>query len=114
MSGVEIEYQEKIPILILNSNFQYYSDLEYINSNIGDEVINNSNEIIIDLSNFYKVDAEIIQRITAIFKMLERKVKRFGLVIPSEVIFEGLKIKLIEDLFEVYGTKYDAVYNLLC
>jgi hypothetical protein len=25
----------------------------------------------------------------------------------------GLKIKLIDDKFEVYSSKYDAVYNLL-
>lgn len=112
MFDVEIEYQDKVPILIFNPLFLYYSDTENIKRYFMEGVINDSKEIIIDLSNLFMVDAQTIYRLTEIMKGFRNTVKRFGLVIPKEVNLEGLKIKLIDDFFEIYGSKYEAVYDL--
>jgi hypothetical protein len=112
MFDVELEYQDKIPILIFNPLFLYYSGAENTNRYYMEGIINDSKEIIIDLSNLFMVDAQTIYRLTEIMKGFRNTVKRFGLVIPKEVNLEGLKIKLIDDIFEIYGSKYEAVYDL--
>jgi anti-anti-sigma regulatory factor len=111
MFDVEIEYQDKVPILIFNPLFLYHSDTENIRRYFTERMINDSKEIIIDLSNLFMVDAQTIYRLTEIMKGFRNTIKRFGLVIPKEVNLEGLKIKLIDDFFEIYGSKYDAVYD---
>jgi hypothetical protein len=112
MFDVEIEYQEKVPILIINPLSLYYSDTENTKRYFMEGIINDSKEIIIDLSNLFILDAQTIYRLTEIMKGFRNTVKRFGLVIPKEVNLEGLKIKLIDDFFEIYGSKYEAVYDL--
>jgi len=113
MTDVDIEYQDKIPIFILNPTFQYFFDSMQIKKYLGNESMNISGEIIFDLSNFLRVDASLLNHLTELISEFKNRVKRFGFVIPKEVEIEGLKIKLIDDLIEIYETKYEAVYNLL-
>lgn len=113
MSDVDIEYQDKIPIFILNPTFQYYFDPIQIKKFLGNESMNISGEIIFDLSNFLRVDAGLLNHLTELISEFKNRVRRFGVVIPKDIVLEGLKIKLIDDLIEIYETKYEAVYNLL-
>jgi len=110
MYDVEIEYHERVPIFILNSTFKYFSEMKQL---LEKEPINNSKEIIIDLSNFLKIDSDTLNNLTEIVKAYGNRINRFGVIIPKEVVIEGLKIKLIHNLIEIYETKYDAIYNFL-
>lgn len=113
MSDVDIEYQGRIPILILSPSFQYFSDITQIKQYLETDSMNISEEIIIDLSNFFRVDANLLNHLSELISAFRNRVKRFGLVIPKEIALEGLKIKLIDDFIEIYETKYEAVYDLL-
>ena len=113
MTDIELELQDRIPILTLNPFAKYYPDSTQLKQILSDETITFSGDIVIDLSNYLRVNADLLIHLTSIVKNFEKRVKRFGIVIPKDVMLEGLKVKLIDDLIEIYESKHDAVYNLL-
>jgi hypothetical protein len=113
MSDVDIEYQSKIPILILDPSNDYYPDVSKIKQCLSNDISSQTEEIILDLSNYLEVNADLLNHLAIVVRQLGESIKRFGVVIPHYVSLEGLKVKLIDDIFEVFESKYDAVYSLI-
>jgi hypothetical protein len=116
MSDFEIDIQNKIPILVLNTTCKHppnFAELEKYFINDTEEL----NRIIFDLSNCHRIDADFFAHLNDFISSFKdtftENSGKLGIVIPNEVDIEGLKIKLIDDSFEVYSSKYDAVYNLV-
>jgi hypothetical protein len=110
---VEIEYQDKIPIFILGPNFKNWSLVNWISNYIQTESQNDTDEIIVDLSNCFSVGQNTLNRLTEIAQKFGHRIKKLLVVIPKEVPLTGLKIILLNELVEIYSSKYDAVYDLL-
>ena len=113
MSGFDLEYQEKIPVFILNPAFKYLPDGRQLQQLFESEGKENLNKIIIDLSSLIEVNSEFFHSLRDFVKYFKSSGRRLGLVIQKEVKLEGLRIKLIDELLEIFETKYDAVYNFL-
>ena len=113
MSDVDIEYQNKIPILILNPSINYYPDASEIKQYLSEDTVSQSGDLILDLSNYLEVNADLLNHLGYIIKELGNFITRVGIVIPRYISLEGLKVKLIDDNMEIYESKYDAVYNLI-
>jgi hypothetical protein len=117
MSDFEIEFQNEIPIVTLNSNCRYLPDEKGIKKILDNNSNDNLGKMILDLSNCSRLDGDFFNNLREFHYIFinssKYNEKRLGIVIPNAVNISGLKIKLIADSFEVYSSKYDAVYNLV-
>jgi hypothetical protein len=113
MHNIELEYQGKLPILRLNPFHKYLPDQEQLKHLLHKDENNDFFNLVLDLSNCYEIDTDFFISLTNFADNFIENGNKLGIIIPTGLVLRGLKIKLINEMIDVYENKYDALHNLL-
>jgi hypothetical protein len=113
LQNIELEYQDKLPILIINPIHKYLPDKKQLHYILNKYQKSGTENLVLDLSNCFEIDSEFFVSINNFADNLGDNGSIIGIVIPSRLVLKGLKIKLINEMIEIYDSRYDAVYHML-